>query len=363
MIVTRSVKCSLKFLTKNKLADVHSFMDEYARVSSDFSRMTWFYEVEKSDLKKEIINLPESWLTARSRQCAAREALATKESLWQQIQTGTIEGPCAIPTHNGKKVTLSSQCVTIEEAEKAKEFDLWVTLGSIGKGLKIQIPIRKHKRFHHFVDDGWSLASSIELHRTYLKFIFTKEISKKADGECLGLDVGVNTLLAISNGELRGRKIRELISNIHRKEQGSHGWKRACLTLKYYLQTCTKDFFKEHPDLRLLVVEKLDGLKRGTSQRKRIGRDFRRILNNWNYRELLDYIQRQCEVNRVSFRTVSPWKTSQTCSSCNHVEKRSRNGEDFRCVSCGYQENADTNGAKNILYRFLHGPYGAVFQT
>lgn len=47
---------------------------------------------------------------------------------------------------------------------------------------------------------------------------------------------------------------------------------------------------------------------------------------------------------------VPPAYTSQRCSRCGHVDAKSRESQaDFVCTSCGYQDNADVNAAKNIL--------------
>ena len=37
--------------------------------------------------------------------------------------------------------------------------------------------------------------------------------------------------------------------------------------------------------------------------------------------------------------------TSQTCSKCGSSHKESRNGEDFMCVECKYEIDADLNAA------------------
>ena len=42
--------------------------------------------------------------------------------------------------------------------------------------------------------------------------------------------------------------------------------------------------------------------------------------------------------------------TSQRCSCCSHKSKENRPSQAvFRCLACGYEENADVNAAKNIL--------------
>lgn len=47
---------------------------------------------------------------------------------------------------------------------------------------------------------------------------------------------------------------------------------------------------------------------------------------------------------------IDPRNTSRRCSLCGHVARENRESQaDFRCVSCGYEDNADLNAAKNIL--------------
>src|SRR5262245_34793396 len=48
--------------------------------------------------------------------------------------------------------------------------------------------------------------------------------------------------------------------------------------------------------------------------------------------------------------TVSPQYTSQTCSRCLHLGVRPSQSN-FQCRDCGYQINADLNGAKSIAKR------------
>ncbi|KGA93872.1 Mobile element protein [Leptospirillum ferriphilum] len=47
---------------------------------------------------------------------------------------------------------------------------------------------------------------------------------------------------------------------------------------------------------------------------------------------------------------VDPRNTSRTCFACGHIAAENRPDQTaFRCVSCGYEDHADTNAAKNIL--------------
>lgn len=47
---------------------------------------------------------------------------------------------------------------------------------------------------------------------------------------------------------------------------------------------------------------------------------------------------------------VPPQNTSQTCPCCGHVSKDNRQTQaQFRCMVCGFEENADVVGAINVL--------------
>ena len=53
-----------------------------------------------------------------------------------------------------------------------------------------------------------------------------------------------------------------------------------------------------------------------------------------------------------SVRFVDPKFTSQRCSCCGHIDKKSRVSQSkFICTSCGHSQNADKNAALNILRR------------
>ncbi|HCU2335152.1 TPA: transposase [Klebsiella aerogenes] len=47
---------------------------------------------------------------------------------------------------------------------------------------------------------------------------------------------------------------------------------------------------------------------------------------------------------------IPPAYTSQQCACCGHTAKENRQTQSkFECQVCGYTENADINGARNIL--------------
>ena len=104
-----------------------------------------------------------------------------------------------------------------------------------------------------------------------------------------------------------------------------------------------------------VVIEKLNtrGMTRsaqgtaeapGTNVRAKAGLN-REILNTgWAAMEqMLSY-------KAVELVRVPAAYTSQTCSACGVVDADSRRTQaSFKCVACGYAQNADLNAARNIL--------------
>ncbi len=58
---------------------------------------------------------------------------------------------------------------------------------------------------------------------------------------------------------------------------------------------------------------------------------------------------------------VDPKNTSRTCPKCGHVSKDNRKSQaKFRCMRCGYEENADLVGAINVLVRAGHARFACT---
>ena len=63
-------------------------------------------------------------------------------------------------------------------------------------------------------------------------------------------------------------------------------------------------------------------------------------------------LNNKCEENGVYLTFIDPKYTSVTCPMCKHVDKLNRDKEKFKCVKCGYKQDADYVGALNILSKF-----------
>jgi IS605 OrfB family transposase len=73
------------------------------------------------------------------------------------------------------------------------------------------------------------------------------------------------------------------------------------------------------------------------------------VLRNWSYYQLQEFIKYKAKAAGIDVVVVNSKYTSQRCSKCGHIHKDNRQSQaKFLCLSCGYEDNADFNGAKNI---------------
>jgi IS605 OrfB family transposase len=357
----RSSKCSFKFATPTKLQELRKVLSEYGRVCNIFIEYFWKNSIpSKSELLKEIIDLPEdTWVSARLRKVAAREAIDMITAVKERREDKSWK--ISIPVHKGKRIYCSSTIAELQDSKKGI-FDAWLHLQSIGEKTILDLPIKFNKHFNKLALKGNRLNSYI-LTDKYVQFAFELETgTKKSGANAIGVDTGIKALASLNNGAQFGLDTEACIERINRCQQGSEGQKQARRAFKQRIDEVVQEIVKEFKNIDLVVVEKLKNMNFKSKLRRRLSKNMRRSIGTWAYRYWLKRFEQACEINRVSFRTVAPFYTSQKCPSCGHVNRGNRVGQEFGCLKCGYAGNADVVGAQNILDRFLTGPYGARYR-
>ena len=100
----------------------------------------------------------------------------------------------------------------------------------------------------------------------------------------------------------------------------------------------------------VIVLGDLKGIRNSAKGK---GKRFNRIVSNMPYYQLTQMIEYKANWNGIAVMKVSEAYTSKTCSRCKSGNTVRTNQSNFKCKDCGYQINADFNGAKNILNRSL----------
>jgi len=192
----------------------------------------------------------------------------------------------------------------------------------------------------------------------------------------VGLDAGVTKLATLSDGTVyqpvnsfkaNQRKLAMLQRQLSRKVKFSASWQKQKKKIQRlhshianirrdYLHKVTSEISKNHA---MIVIEDLKVCNisksaKGTAER--LGRNIR--AKSGLNRSILDQgwyeMRRQLEYKQLwrggQVLAIPPAYTSQRCVCCGHTAKENRQTQSkFVCQVCGYTENADINGARNIL--------------
>ena len=193
----------------------------------------------------------------------------------------------------------------------------------------------------------------ISLYKTnnkwYIDCFFEKEVNIKQGSKGLGLDLGINKLIATSENKQYGVDFKILLQKLDKKQHKSKNSRKLRTKIKQYINY---EVGKLPTDYDMFILENLKYIQMGTKKNKRVNKTTRKYLSRWNLGELHKAIENKCQLNGIQVVYINPKYTSRTCPQCQTVDKKNRSGEHFKCVNCGYEENADINASHNILQRF-----------
>ncbi|MBD2518467.1 transposase [Nostoc sp. FACHB-973] len=183
-------------------------------------------------------------------------------------------------------------------------------------------------------------------------------------GESVGIDVGLTSFIATSNGLSvkrprffvdAERKLKLLQQRVSRKPMGSNNWKKAqkkVASLHEYVANCRKDWHRKlsHQicnDAGMVFVEDLNlvGLSRGMLGKHCLDAGFGQFFN---------ILEQTCFKRDVYFQKVDSRKTSQICPSCAiETGNKELSQRIHVCSNCGYTTDRDVAAAQVVLVRGL----------
>ncbi|MBI2293188.1 MAG: transposase [Betaproteobacteria bacterium] len=194
----------------------------------------------------------------------------------------------------------------------------------------------------------------------------------------VGIDVGIARFATLSDGShieplnaFRKHQIRlaKYQRRMSRKQKFSNNWKKAKARVQKihtrianvrrdFLHKATTTISQNHAIVCIedLQVRNMSKSAVGSSQapgrkvKAKSGLNKSILDQGWfEFRRQLEYKQAWLG---GAVLTVLPRNTSRTCPACGHVAKENRRTQaQFKCVDCGYENNADLVGAINVLER------------
>ncbi len=382
--ITRKSTLNLSYSTKSKLNKLDLIIEEYKKVVNIF---IYHYLNEKklpkyADVKE--VNA-KTWLSFSLQQCAGLLALQIIRGIFKKDKNVRYRHYKKVyayfkrknrqikfldkrfkelklnkklkPVYKSDAIRFDQRFVEIQEVKNSKLFELWIHLKCIGNKIILDLPTNKNEHYNKFKD--WKRLKSATLkkvnNKLYLDVFFEKEVSKTFTGDKeLGLDLGINKLISLSDGRQYGMDFKKLLYKLNRRKQDSKRWNRTLIEIKDFIarEINQIDFL----NLKLIVKEDLRNISIRTKKDKKVGKVTRKLLSKWNLGEFNLRLKNKCEISRTEIALVNPRYTSRTCPKCGFEDKKNRRGEYFNCIVCGYSSDADINGAVNILQRFYQLP-------
>ena len=339
----RAVKVSLGLATATKLRRLDALRREIRSCTQAYVDSLWTLP---GKLDAVTLNrVPGGSLSYRHRSNCLKVALETAIATKRAAKaTGR---PVSKPTIRGA-IRLSSLVAQVEKSKGT--FDYVLKIAGLVKGKPIVIPFKGHTRLDHWLSKpGAKLLKGCTLGEGWAAlWIEVPSLPEKA-GRSLAVDIGIHKLLVDSDGTKYGLETKAVCARVRRCKPGSRGRLRASRARRDYINKVIKTL--PWDAIGVLGIEDLNNLKLG--KRPGRGKNFRKAIAPWTYRQAITRIEMLAQEHRVRLVAVDPRNTSRMCPSCGMVAKENRRGESFRCIRCNYSADADFVGATNILARTL----------
>ena len=181
------------------------------------------------------------------------------------------------------------------------------------------------------------------------------------DGKDIGIDWGLASLVATSEGQLLGlslypwlkerdQELLELTQSLQRqgiKPRSSRRYRALNRRIKQYVKNEVGRVLNQlaSQDIKSITCEDLDFRGQGLSRRTRV------IVSRAGRSAFKQKLADLTENHGIEVHHANPAYTSQQCSGCGLSASKNRKGSSFRCIHCGKTLHADVNAARNIIGR------------
>lgn len=256
-----------------------------------------------------------------------------------------------------KKKGVKDSFVAVENKNSFKQRDYKIRIPKIG-WVKCAENLRFNGKVNHVsikrVADIWFAFINIEV-------IPNEALTKSENQTTVGVDLGIKTMMALSDGTLFSnpkalnknlRSIKRLHRELSRKEKGSNNRikQRNKLARKYYRVSCIKQnaihkatsaivkkydrIIIESLSLNLMIKNK--NLAQAMSD---VG--FGEIVRQLSYKALWQ--------DKEVIKADRFFASSKTCSNCGHKKEVLKLSQRiFKCEKCGFELDRDQNAAINL---------------
>jgi len=326
----------------------NTFLEERIDAYTVFNKtITCFDQMSQiKELRSEIPDIQS--FSASSFQQTARKLDKAYSSFFKRVKSGQVAG--------------------FPRFKTSKRFNSFASLIGDGSGVKLNKLYIKgvgsiKVKWHRQLPDEAKLKQVVvkrEADKWYATFQF--EIpdieTTRTDDNKTGLDLGLESFAVLSNGEQISnnrffvnaeKKLKRLNRSLSRKKRGSRNWHQAAKHLSRFHSHIAN---KRHDFLHKISRELANKYSFISIEDLNIKNMKNKYLNKsigdagWGYFvSMLEY--KTQETGSVLIK-VNPAYTSQTCSGCGKITKKSLSQRTHSC-DCGLKLSRDHNAAINIL--------------
>jgi putative transposase len=178
----------------------------------------------------------------------------------------------------------------------------------------------------------------------------------------IGIDLGVTSLVALSNGEkianpksfnAKRRKLKRVQKALSRKQKGSNNRYKARLKVAKVHQKISdaRNDFLHKLTTRLVRENQTIAVENLAVKNMVKNRKLALSISDASWGELVRQLEYKCDWYGRNFVKIDRWfPSSKRCGSCGHiVEKLPLNIREWDCPKCGSHHDRDINAARNIL--------------
>ena len=238
----------------------------------------------------------------------------------------------------------------------------------------IYIPLQVNEKYHNFNKirkQQWIIKPSIKANK--IDVIGTKEVKKPEFlkfNKVIGIDLNVKNNFALCSNEQvfdydriyinefckQLKKFDKIgLKNINSKQKKK--LEKLVRKNEWYFKLLIHDVLDklQSQGITDIVMEDLDSFSASYTKNKEFDIKYSRLNRLLRLSNIKNWFNQQAEKRGIRVHLTSACYSSQQCSECGYISKDNRPmQEQFKCVNCQHESNADINASKNLEIRFTN---------
>ena len=341
-------------LTDKEISAIMETRKQYARafnmsvdclVSNSSTSKRFLHKVQYERIKEECPSLPTGLI-----QCA-RDVAVEAVKAWNEKKT-KLKQKNPKKAERMRRPSMKEKCTMRYDVRTVTLRGSQLTFSTCDKRIRTIISIPEFFTERYPDSEGWKQkGANIGINRkgrVFVNLIYEcpdYDIVEN-DGKIVGLDRGVYNIVTTSDGTHYGakdvRQVKRKYNHV-RSELQEKGTRSARRRLKA-ISGCEKRFVHDQnhciskklantdEDVSIYVLEDLSSMNMKRLKGKS-NKTMRKWLSAWSYSDLEEKLIYKCQRNGIRVEFVDARYTSQKCSVCKTIDKASRKGNRYVCIS------------------------------